>query len=190
MILDVPFYSQIKDTKNTGWKNSACGIACLKMVLDYYQPSGKTIDELYQKGLELNSYLENVGWYHHGLVNIAQTLGYKGIIKSWNINPEEIKKLKEKGFTTQEINILKKQQYRESIFTLKKELRNKHPIILSIPNGFVRGGSGHLAVLIGYDNKGFYFNDPYDQVRPGKEVKVNYSQFKKVFTQRAIFIYL
>ena len=46
MKLAVPYYSQIKDTENPDWKDKSCGIAALKMVLDFYRPTNLSIDEL------------------------------------------------------------------------------------------------------------------------------------------------
>lgn len=189
MILDVPYFSQIKDTKKPEWKNKSCGITALKMVLDFYGKASPTIDELYQKGLNLNGYLENVGWYHHSLVNIAQTLGYSGITRSWNITKESFEKLASRGFTEKDIQIIERQQFLESIYTIKKELSSQHPVIISLPKGFKKGGSGHLVVLIGYDEEGFYVHDPYDQDQPGTNIKLNYNKFKEIFEKRAIFIY-
>lgn len=189
MILDVPYYSQFKDTQEAKWKNKACGIASLKMVLDYYQSTNLTIDDLYQMGLNLNGYLENIGWYHHKLVNIAQTLGYKGITRSWNIPEEALPKLRSRGFKDKDIKILEKQQSLEAIYTLKNELDLKHPIIISLPRGFIKGGSGHLIVLVGYDEEGFYIHDPDDQERPGQNIKLDYPKFKAIFEKRAIIIY-
>jgi uncharacterized protein YvpB len=188
MILDVPYYSQFKDAQKEEWKPNACGIASLKMVLDFYRPTDTTIDDLYQKGLDLNSYLENIGWYHHGLVNIAQTLGYKGITRSWGINQETLEKLQSRRFTEQDITIAKDQQMAEALYTLKSEINQGHPIILSLPRNFTKGGSGHLVVLIGFDDQGFYFHDPDDEIRSGKEIFLAFQQFQDIFERRAIFI--
>lgn len=189
MILDVPYYSQIKDTKNPEWKNKSCGITALKMVLDFYDKTSQNIDELYQKGLDLNGYLEDVGWYHHSLVNIAQTLGYSGITRSWNITKESGDKLASRGFTEKDIQIIRKQQFLESIYTIKEELSSHHPVIISLPKGFEKGGSGHLVVLVGFDEDGFFIHDPYDQDHPGTNMKLKFDKFKEIYEKRAIFIY-
>ncbi|QQG43254.1 MAG: C39 family peptidase [Candidatus Daviesbacteria bacterium] len=189
MILDVPYYSQIKDTKNPDWQDKACGIVALKMVMDFYQPINLSIDDLYKKGLKINGYLEGVGWYHHSLALLAKNLGFKAITRSWNVNQEAQEKLQERGFDQADLEIMQQEQLAESLFTLKVELDKNHPIIISVPRRLKQGGSGHLVVLIGYDNQGFYVNDPDDKERLGQKIKINYSDFEKIWTCRAVFIY-
>lgn len=184
MILQVPYYSQIKNTKNPDWKDKSCGIAALKMVLDFYQPTDLSIDELYQKGLDINGFLEGVGWYHHSLALLAKQLGYKAITRSWNIPKESLDHLKERGFKTADIEIIRRQQLDEAITTLKKELDNKHPTVVPIPKGFTKGGSGHLVVLIGYDEEGFICHDPLD----GEKINLDYEKFKNLWEKRAILV--
>lgn len=189
MILKVPYYSQFKDTKRGDWKNKACGIVALKMVLDFYKKTSPSIDELYKRGLEFGGYLKNVGWYHHSLARLAQKLGYQAVTRSWNIPKQSLKHLKKRGFRTKDIKIINQQQLREGIFTLKDELDATHPVIVSLPRSFTKGGLGHLVVLIGYDKNGFYINDPDDSERAGQKVSLNYEKFKKIWKKRAIFIY-
>lgn len=189
MILEVPYYSQFKNTQKEEWKNKACGIAALKMVLDFYKPTGLSIDDLYQKGLDIDGYLENVGWYHHGLANIAKSLGFIGITRLWSIPEEYIPRLTGRGFTQEDLEIMSKELLEEGIFTLKNELNQNHPVIVSIPRDFKQDGSGHLAVLIGYDEEGFFVNDPDDEKQDGQKVKLSFEEFKKVWTKRAIIIY-
>ncbi len=190
MKLNVPYYSQIKDTLNPKWRRDACGITALKMVLDFYKPTGLSIDELYQKALDMGGYKDEVGWYHHILAQLAKKFGYLAITKSWNMPTESLARLKERGFSREDIDILNKLQLEESIFSIKHDIENCHPIIISIPKGFKLGGSGHLAVVIGFDDKGFIVNDPFD----GQEIPISYEKFREVWsgrfwTKRAILIY-
>jgi hypothetical protein len=188
MILDVPFYSQIKDTQKEEWKELSCGIVALKMVLDFYGPTNLSIDELYQKGLDIGGYLENVGWYHHSLALLAKQLGFQAITRLWGLPEEYAQKLKNRGFNESELQILEDQQLDEGILTLKKELENGRPVILSVSKGFGREGRGHLVVLIGSDDQGFILHDPFEVIRPGKEFKITFNEFKQAWTRRAIII--
>jgi len=188
-MLKVPYYSQIKDTQNPKWKKDSCGVAALKMVLDYYQPTNLTIDELYQKGLDIDGYLEGVGWYHHVLAQLAKGFGYKAVTKSWNIPAESLEHLIGRGFSKEDIEIVVNLQLDEGIFTLKQEVLAGHPIIISVPKGFKEGGSGHLVVVIGFDDLGFIVNDPFD----GEKIHIDFERFRQVWsgrfwTRRAILI--
>lgn len=190
MILDVPYYSQFKDTQSQAWQDKACGIVALKMILDFYQQHGNlTVNELYQKGLDLGGFLENVGWYHHSLANIAQTLGFSAITRNWNIQSDHLPKLKSRGFREEDLQIMRDQQLEEGLFTLKKELEAGHPMIVPLPRGFTPGGSGHLVVLIGFDGEGWVLHDPDDRERPGSRVRLNNGQFLRLWEKRAIIIY-
>lgn len=184
MILKVPYYSQIKDTRNPKWKNDSCGIAALKMVLDFYRPTNFSIDDLYQKGLGLGGYKYRVGWYHHSLALLAKQFVHKAVTRSWNIPKASLEHLKQRGFGEEDIEIIETQQLEEGIMTLKQELSKKHPVIVSLPKGFQEGSSGHLVTLIGFDKEGFIVNDPLD----GKKLQLDFEKFKKVWSKRAILI--
>lgn len=190
MILDVPYYSQTKDTQKEGWKDLSCGIVALKMVLDFYQPTKLSIDELYQKGLDIGGYLENVGWYHHSLALLAKQLGFKAITRLWSLPEEYEQKLRDRGFNEEDLQILEDQQLEEGIFTIKKELENGYPVIVSVSKGFGREGKGHLVVLIGLNDQGFILHDPFEEIRPGKQFKITFADFKESWVKRAILIRL
>ncbi len=188
MILDVPYLSQYKDTKNPEWRDGACGIAALKMVMDFHKVTNLSVDELYQKGISLGGFLEGVGWYHYALAQLAKNLGFKAITRSWNINEAGQGKLKSQGFNDEDLEIMSKEQLEEGIFTLRNELLKNNPIVVPVPRGFKVGGSGHLVVLIGYDDEGFFVNDPDDLERGGEKIKVNFGDFSKVWTKRAVIV--
>jgi hypothetical protein len=84
----VPFYSQIIDwagedsgfpneTEIRKWEMNCCGIACVRMVIDYFTGSRPRYWDLLQLGLKNNAYVE-AGWVHQGLVEIAGVYGVKG----------------------------------------------------------------------------------------------------------------
>lgn len=185
MILKVPYYSQIKDTKNPDWKNKACGVTALKMVLDFYGAKNQSIDDLYQKGLDIGGYLEDVGWYHHSLALLAKQFGFRAITRSWNIPKESLVHLKKRGFSPADIAIVNRQQLEEALFSLKNELDHQHPVILSVPKGLAKNSSGHLVVLTGYDENSFILNDPFG----GEGTKLDYNKFKNIWAKRAVIIY-
>ena len=71
MLFDVPFVSQYADLGRHEWRARGCGIASLKMVLDFYG-THILLEELLSVGLELGAYREGIGWSHGGLVSIAE----------------------------------------------------------------------------------------------------------------------
>jgi Peptidase_C39 like family len=87
----VPFYSQIVNwnNENSGfpnneeiekWQNRCCGIACLRMILDYYDWGNQkklSYWELLNFGLDYNAHCEK-GWIHQGLLNMGRFFGIEG----------------------------------------------------------------------------------------------------------------
>src|SRR3990172_1948517 len=66
-ILSVPYYSQKIDVSNPHWKERACGILCLKMVLDFLRVKTPPSDEFIQRGVTSGAYGE-WGGMHEGLI--------------------------------------------------------------------------------------------------------------------------
>jgi hypothetical protein len=64
------------------WAERACGIACLKMVLDGYFQGSVSYEqpkfwELLEKGLKAKAYCDR-GWIHKGLLDLAESYGLVG----------------------------------------------------------------------------------------------------------------
>lgn len=85
---EVPFYSQIVNWRGEDsgfpneeeiqkWENNCCGIACARMVIDFFTGKKPTYWELLQIGLKKGAYIE-AGWIHKGLVSIAEDFGIEG----------------------------------------------------------------------------------------------------------------
>lgn len=84
----VPFYSQAVNfegedsgfpdqTAIDQWENNCCGIACARMVIDFYAGIKVGYWELLQKGLQIRAY-NDIGWIHKGLVDLAAEYGVEG----------------------------------------------------------------------------------------------------------------
>lgn len=73
----VPFYSQFTDISRPEWRKVGCGIASLAMVIDYYTDD-VSVDTLLEAGIARNAYLDNAGWIHAGLINLANDHGLSG----------------------------------------------------------------------------------------------------------------
>src|SRR5678815_5250316 len=77
---DVPFVSQ-QVYDDPEWRRFGCGIASLKMVLDYWHlrdPANPTdeAEHLYASGLAAGAFNPEFGWLHAGLVGLATARGY------------------------------------------------------------------------------------------------------------------
>ena len=90
---NVPFYTQrTTDFRAEGyfseeealyWQPRGCGIASLRMIIDGIRTSqGKNCVEpqgtMIYKGLERHAYVEELGWIHRGLVDLAKDYDIEG----------------------------------------------------------------------------------------------------------------
>lgn len=56
------------------WENNCCGIACARMVIDFYAGIKVRYWDLLQRGLQIRAY-NDIGWIHNGLVDLAAEYG-------------------------------------------------------------------------------------------------------------------
>ena len=167
MKLDIPYYSQYRDVEDKNWQKKACGLMCLKMVLDFYGAETPTSDDFLKMALEKKAFGEN-GWIHDELLEIAFDFGVEA---------------DRKEFENKEIGVE---------FALNF-LGQEQPIIVSVAKKFKYPGKFHQVVLTGFEMddkeaKGFYYNDPdYQGESEGKNLFVSIDIFKKNWRKMAIF---
>ncbi|MDD2935033.1 MAG: C39 family peptidase [Candidatus Pacebacteria bacterium] len=184
--LDIPYYSQYTDVKDEYWKPRACGVLCLKSVLDFLETtknersleSGSlSADEFIKLAVDKSAYGKN-GWIHQGLVDVAKDFGVV---------------LKRKEFRSEN----KKEQKRlliEGIKEIKNSLKNDKLVLVSVVKRFSEADKFHMIVLTGFKTsfgvlKGFYYNDTdYQNAGEGKDIFVDIGTFKKYWRRLAIFV--
>lgn len=177
MKLDVPYYSQEIDVKDREWKNRACGVVCLKMLLDFYDKEDiPSIDELVLLGLSIGAY-SKWGWTHKGLIDLA--LKYEIDIFRKEFKTENLKlayKLLDDGV-------------REIIDSIK----NGNPVLVSAIKKWKEVDKFHMMVLVGFEGNeespdGFYYHDPdSDNRKDGENQFVTIEIFRKHWRRMAIF---
>jgi hypothetical protein len=181
MKLNVPYYSQKIDVKDSEWKNRACGIVCLKMVLDFTKPESKeTLDiaELIKIGVEMGAYGPS-GWIHQGLVDIAAKSNlsiYRKEFKSDNFGEEQ-------------------DMIDDGVKKIIKSLMVGDPVLVSAVKKFKYKDKFHMVVLVGFEGdennfKGFYYHDPdAGTVEEGEGLFISIEIFQKYWRKMAIFIH-
>ena len=170
MKLNIPYYSQYRDIKDKEWQKRACGLVCLKMILDFHQNrEGSTpttsvdLDGLLEIALKKESFGKS-GWIHDKLLELAKDFGLSAYRKEEMQNEDELKDFLDSGNPT--IVSIKAKRF-------APEFENKF----------------HQIVLTGYDKNGFYYNDSDYQDESGKDLFVDTKTFQKYWRKMAIFVH-
>lgn len=175
MVHDVPFSSQYADLGRHEWRARGCGIASLKMVMDFWHRKDRScrapsLDDLLNTGLEIGAYREGVGWIHRGLVEIAKRYGYDGYNGDFA----------EKGSTPKSAT----DAWRAVVSELERG-----PVMVSVYSRFDPASrDGHLIAVSGWDGQLVSFNDPEQiQEREGRRA-LALKPFLVAFKRRIIVI--
>jgi hypothetical protein len=130
------------------WSKRSCGICALKMLMVFKKPELKNVSliTLINKALELNGYINNIGWKHQSLVDLANSYGVSlGFQKEFFDTPEK-KKI--------------------GIKMINKNLLSGMPVAVSILKDFKIKGSAHMVIVegllkVGPFIVGYKIADPY-----------------------------
>ncbi|NEE34959.1 hypothetical protein G3M53_57235 [Streptomyces sp. SID7982] len=80
------------------WGENCCGLACLRMLLGYFDLAVPSQRSLLARGLELGAYTPK-GWHHQGLVNLAEPYGLTGAAVPYD-SPQSLQRLALLGIPT------------------------------------------------------------------------------------------
>ena len=191
IVLDVPYCSQHFDVADENWRSRACGIACLKMVMDFHSERAKrkipSVDELIKENEFINGF-GSFGSEHESLVMIVRNCGLRAYRQEFKsaandfVNKTVIKSPFENELA--EEGILKK----------IRKLEAGLPVIVSAVKNFSEEDKFHLVVLTGFQRtggelSGFYYHDPdsFDGEK-GKHKFVPADTFRKHWRKMAIFV--
>ena len=168
MKLLVPYYSQFLDVEDKYWMPRACGMACVKMVLDFYEVDTAPLDELIKKGSEEGGY-GPWGWVHDYFVALAKEYGLEA-------HREE------------------KMDPSQGMAVITLALRHNHPVIVSAVKYILGQTKFHMVVITGYEEDrgaitGLYYHDPESTTRErGQHLFVDKETFMREWRKMAIFI--
>ena len=175
MILPVPFYSQHLDVVDPYWQSRACGMACIKMLLESTGTAVPSLDAMIARGNELGAY-GPTGWIHAGLIQVAHSYGASLERKEWRLS---------ESISADELNT-------EGVNFVIEELHAGRPVIVSAIKKFVEADKFHMVILVGLDEQdgivnGFYYNDP-DTISKAElsAAFVSFDHFKTAWRKMAI----
>lgn len=178
MKIKAPYYSQYIDVEDKEWQQRACGVACLKMLLESNGIKTPSIDEMIKNGVVLGAYSEN-GWLHDGLVSLGEKYGAK-------LYRKEFRKKDADTDTLDKLNI-------EGIDMIIGELYECRPVIISAIKNFETRNKFHMVLVVGAEIedgvvKGFYYHDPDSHTEAKGEYQfVTFTTFLDSWRRMAIF---
>lgn len=178
MKLAVPYYSQYLDVEDKEWQQRACGVACLKMLLESKSVKTPSIDEIIKDGVVLRAYSEN-GWLHAGLITLGEKYGAK-------LYRKEFRRKNADTDTLEKLNI-------EGVDTIVRELKEGRPIIISTIKNFEVRDKFHMVLVVGAEIEdgvvnGFYYHDPNSYTEEkGAYQFVPFTTFLDSWRRMAIF---
>jgi hypothetical protein len=188
-ILPVPFVSQYEIGRDSDGRSRACGAACVKMVLDYRGVSDADFLTIVREGQTMRgAYISGIGWSHTGLA---------AILRNHNV-----------GSYTEEFRSVsvdsKNQEFLSSPFEAGhiergiqkiagKILDWKMPVIVSGVKNWKEKDKWHLMVITGVEKDGdritgFFYHDPDDEDKDGRNNFVDKETFRTYWRKFAIFI--
>lgn len=184
-ILPVPYYSQNAESVDPDWRNRACGISCISMIMAYHQLDDVSIMPLIHEGLNIGGYCAN-GWFHESLVRIMRNHGLHAYAEEYRC----VVVGKNRGQASE--NVLQPKMVDSGILKIIKQIDLGRPVIVSVDENFRNNKFKHMVVVVGYKTfesqvTGLYINDPDDRQSPGNNVFISIDRFKDYWRKFAIF---
>lgn len=185
--LDVPYCSQHDDVTDKEWQPRSCGVACVKMALDYLKPEhAESVDTLIEEALIMNGYTKH-GWSHDALVNILRNRGlhaYREEFRSQQLHPVT-RQMQPSAYEPKLV--------RNGLSKMVNVLAKGKPVIVSVDGGFGTHVGTHLIILTGFTKddvgiEGFFYNDPDSRGGIKKNVFVELPRFRQYWRKMAIFV--
>lgn len=156
----VPFYSQFADISDPSWRKLGCGIASVAMLIDYHTDAEVSVDTLLARGIDNGAYLQNAGWTHAGLVNLARPYGLSGgSVGLHHLTPDA------------------------ALAELTRALAVA-PVMASVHYTFEPTNPiPHLVVITGIEGDTVFYNDPAEATGGGT---ISVEKFQRAWKQRYI----
>ena len=147
IVLTIPLVDQFKEIKDKKWKNKSCAICSAKMLINFGNKNQAEIEigQLLSEAIKMGGCLENIGWKHKTITDLAKKYGVKlSFIKKFPKTVQEKSRL------------LKK---------LEKSIVSGKPVAVSVYYKLSKKNGGHMVVINGIRQKdkiviGYHIQDP------------------------------
>jgi len=159
----ISLVNQMTDTGDESWSKRSCGICAIKMLMVFKKPELQNVPimTLLSQAFNAGGYIENVGWKHKALVDLAASYGVPTDFQKGFFDTPEKKKT--------------------GIKVINKKLNSGLPIAASVLKEFNVPNSTHLVVVedlakFGPFVVGYKIIDPYSGKR-GNTYTVSKKEF-------------
>lgn len=187
VMLDVPYFSQNSDDVEKEWHDSACGIAAVKMVVDFMCDNSPTMTQLIDEGVAIKGFSDH-GWLHESMVRLLRNHGVMSYAQEFRSVSVTVDPIHGTSFLEGKFDA---ELAKVGLQKIILKLATKKPVIVSVDRKFNDNSHTHLVVIVGYDSKEnkLYYHDPDSRkgtVRRGASIKV--PDFLKHWRRLAIFV--
>jgi len=187
-ILEVPFVSQYDLPRDSDGLGRACGLACVKMIIDYFGQEKVTLVELSDEVKMIKGgYIESVGWTNMGMTALMRNHGISCYSEEFRSIFNDVKN--QKIFPgVHESKLIEK-----GIEKIASEIEKNNPVIISGIKNWEEKNKFHKMLVVGFEKdgeviRGFYYHDPDDENRDGENNFVDINTFRKYWRKFAIFL--
>lgn len=184
VLYDVPLFSQHWDLDNWEklgfdswedaeyWQRSCCGILCIQQIASFFNQTTYSTTKLIETGQKLGGYSDETGWKHEGLVQLALEIGLKA--ERQTMTPRDL----QQALDNKKLPIVSVKWAFKNNKSLKEKLL------------FWKKYGGHLAVVVGYNDAGFYVNHTSKIAAENWKARlIPFDQFATGYTGRAILVW-
>lgn len=180
--LNVPFYAQ-REIVSDDEKDGACGIVCVKMILDFFFDTEFDVHDLLKEGYIVGG-KSNKEWNHETLVRVLRNHGIQSYRQEF-ISHDVLDFDLSRG----ELNQERTEQFIDfGIYKIKKSIDEGNPVMVSVKPGFGMNESSHIVLIVGYDDSNFYFNDSQRLSTNEHPLQFSIEDFKTYWKNFAIFV--
>lgn len=187
-LLYVPFVSQYSVPRDEDGLSRACGMACVKKVIDFYQGETKPLSEYMTEGKMIrDAFIPGIGWNHKGLVAILRNHGVGAYSEEFRsvFNDTETGKVLPSPVQAEHLE--------RGIRKIAREVQHGRPVIVSGVKQWKEKDKFHDMIILGVEKNrdeilGFYYHDPDDENIDGRNQYVSIETFRDCWRKFAIFI--
>jgi len=188
-IIPVPYISQFSKEFDEEWHYKSCGIACVAMLLAYYNLEDSSPMRLLEEGITIGGWTD-IGWRHEALVRILRNHGV-------NAYSQEFRSIQVSSkYNSFKINPMEEKMMEDGIAKMIAEIDGGHPVMVSVDEGFNTNLEKHIVLVVGYDftdkQEKFIIHDPrgINSIERFDLMPVDIAKIRKFWRKFAIFSYL